>query len=220
MEPTPAKPAPAPAPPMPKLGTRPRSIDRGSAWCVQPGARPRVGQLVHRYSAEAGSCEVVMVYHLADLAPADGCLVLAEVGIDKPLIPRWHSHQGSPIRNPSNQPDKCGNSWHRLAECPSAVAADSTAPGQIDPYAGWAVQPDCLPLVGAVCHWHDGANDRCTPAYVLGDAPRDRLHLVDPGNPDSRISPALRHNPAPVREALPEKFQPTWHRVVECRRAR
>jgi hypothetical protein len=117
--------APVDALPMITLNTL-RGPDPG--WLVQPGVRPRLGQLVHSYSPADDTCSVALVtrvylsYLPLRIVPGsiDPYLVLAD-----PAIAQAH-HSGSFGARPDPAAERSvgflnvkTTSWHRaMAGCP------------------------------------------------------------------------------------------------------
>jgi hypothetical protein len=208
---------PAPIRPV-KLGARPIEIDPASSWIVQPGQRPRVGQLVHLHDPATNRDRLVLVVRLYtdDRALTDATLMLADCGVGGAMIPRWHRH-GPPARSTVYDPTTPSR-WHRLAECPTPV----TAPVPYrDVYGDWAALPGSPLEVGALVHAYDDANGRCRPAYISGLSARPDgailAQLIEAGH-------GLQHNSfrlaAPVPAGPFDKPRPTFHLVAQCPWAR
>lgn len=207
----------APAPARAPLGVRPRhgAIDPRSAWVVQAGARPLLGQLVHQRLPDGG-CRLVVVTRLNGDSPRDDATVmLADPGVGGRTAGPWAFHH-----NP-REPRRETADWHRVSEHDGAPVLREPFE---DPYAEWATRASCRPVPGQVVHIFDPANDLCVPAFV--DAA-----CGDGGSFDPTISlvAAGAHGLARrYRHALPvaspvsrrDAYGPSWHRVGECARGR
>lgn len=120
-------PTPTPAPPDPMV--LPKRIDAWSDWAVQPGLRPRLGQIVHGYAPvidvdRGGRCSPMLV-HFCYISYLP---LRIEVGSIDPLVrladPRHpgvsdyrHNAHPEPVFQ-QGMPGQPRQSWHRVAECP------------------------------------------------------------------------------------------------------
>jgi hypothetical protein len=191
------------------------------AWIVEPGARPRLGQLVHEFRAQAFTCRSAFVVQVwgDDATFADAKIQLVSSIRGRPERPmgavhggpprRWETYPSAPGRTPY-QP--VALLWHRLDEC-------SGEPRQLPGVTGVTPTPPSTdPRPGDLVHRFMALSGECAPAVVQ----RVKLDtILSVAAVDGSGMSAVRHRVAPAKTRLgdPPDLQDrstTWHRVDEC----
>ena len=115
----PMTPTDTPTPAPSDLTAIPWHIDAYSDWCVQAGAEPRIGKIVHGYDPDNGTCVPMQVFEVyPGRDPRWTGPQLRLIDPRTPARPLCMRHLAAPVGTAINAIARPGHTYHLVVECP------------------------------------------------------------------------------------------------------